>query len=116
MDWKDEVKAKQQEEQRKRDAEKARKEAKEQEHRRRKIEALGRKFSCHICGKKPTGPKIDRYLDHSGYSYIDSGTKMEESIDWNKPDNLEKCKKCKRWTCSDHLHEEKCKYCWGHYS
>ncbi len=84
----------------------AREEAERERKRKKEEEKWGRKFYCRIpgCTTRSNGPRRVR-----------TGDPFEEDKykTINKPNMLEKCKKCGKWTCYEHLYQYICKACWG---
>jgi hypothetical protein len=110
-----------QEEQRKweaeRQAELARikeKKQREEEEKRRDMAEWGRRYKCHICGKRSQS-KYERkktvgqtrYNPQGGLSsqasYVGTGEYY--------PGDLHKCDNCGKWTCNEHIHQGRCKKC-----
>lgn len=67
------------------------------------------RFKCNVCGRA-WGPKYNTggSLSVLGYSHSANYIPL-----WDIPENLSRCKKCKKWTCGDHIYQGICKKCAG---
>lgn len=130
LDWKKKVEKKRSEELIREDEERARRKVQEEKReskgrieeeklkaeRARRLAKLQSRFKCHICGKPSLTPgerqeSTDRLVQHHEFY---SGPKEYEKItieDWNTPGDLIRCDKCKKWSCSSHIHWGICKNC-----
>ncbi|MBI2113260.1 MAG: hypothetical protein HYT50_01620 [Candidatus Wildermuthbacteria bacterium] len=67
------------------------------------LRKLGRRFKCHVCGKPSSAP----YLATTNFM----GNSTESHEIWDTPGDLEKCRRCGKWTCSEHMHQNFCMHC-----
>lgn len=84
----------------------AREQAERAAKREREEREWGEKYKCHIlgCNTRSHGPVRTHTWDTDSY--------FGEHVTLNEPDMLEKCKKCGKWTCYEHLHQYICQNCW----
>ena len=73
------------------------------------------RFKCHICRKPSSGPGTSEQGTGRYSSTGDIGSVSWEITntvtDWNKPVDLVRCEKCKKWTCTAHIYLDICQMC-----
>jgi hypothetical protein len=72
-----------------------------------KLDELGRRFKCHICGRPSTKPFY--VPGSSGNNFDDQGSAGYTNWDW--PCDLVMCGTCHEWTCLEHIHKGICQKC-----
>jgi hypothetical protein len=74
-----------------------------------KLEELGEKFKCHVCGTSASIPASSSYKtgNDDGYNTYD----YVSYDNWSAPGDLRGCSICSNWTCLNHIHEGICKEC-----
>jgi hypothetical protein len=77
-----------------------------------KTRKLGDSFGCHICQKRASIPttRTDSYEDYDEMKDRPT-TRTYTFEDWSQPGDLFQCKRCKEWTCEEHLHNGTCQKC-----
>jgi hypothetical protein len=71
-----------------------------------------RSFQCHVCGTVSEKPDTTYTVSRTRSDPHDPERELyDESPDWSKPGDLEKCSHCQKWTCSDCLHLGVCRFC-----
>ncbi|HEX3053056.1 MAG TPA: hypothetical protein VHP83_20525 [Aggregatilineaceae bacterium] len=135
-DWKRKVDERYQQEERRRaqeleeakrrqDEQHAREQAQRDAELAKKVKQLG-KFKCHICGKVSTvpgsetvsyeepNPRSTTAMQNADGDWLYDDryvTRSSEQDDYSQPGDLQKCSKCGKWTCAEHLYRDICKNC-----
>lgn len=99
------------------DLSKNQEQARTDEVRMTNLKQLGQRFQCQISNhgmpsQRPASKGTGVFHDVSAGADGDF-TRTEEDFveDWSKPGDLQRCKKCQKWACDEHIYKGICQTC-----